>query len=742
MQKVGTIGEFILIEDGFWCGTIDKNGRMRISPDLHYRSIYEFVDGVAIACQSIQKNEALKWGLIDADGNHVSEFKYGFVEAWGEGYYKCEIGNKKNILRKDGSEVLKNWFNDVYKVERGLFVISNTIRKTKEHPTLYLRGLASVNGDVLFPPIFDRLGWHDEITLDFFYAEKNGKPYIITKEGSIIDPAGDHLPKSSDEEDNFIWNGPKDTVCDGCIFTDGINNKGEGCRKLQKQDFRNNVIKGRCEYCKQNEQDVSCREKWDMDHDEQAKDKASKVSDVYATKLVKDFIQDKLNGDIMQLVTFNFSELKNDKKYGNCGGFAFSAERTNIMKAIMTLTYSEVWPEISYYGFERYDYNVTMVNTYFMLLGSPVGNSFKGMQNFRPSADLLDRAWTFHSLCHTIGNYVTWAGGVGVCREQLCRAQRYVDTYLEAIHLAFTNVRKGNTDILSAINHKKKVYAPYRSDEGFTEMCKKMFLGDYLDRLGKPVRMFDGVWSDQKDLTREAYIKAVEQYFDFCEMEIPRRSRMIVNQLMEVLGMDSPIIELEKFITLEMPQDFEVLRSMPEDPDGAISYEKYTANAVCFIQTSPINTEEAMPLTDIKPIIDDLHQGLADNQGIVEVVNGDTKYNKQFVYSIIKSAREHQGMNYILTMHVVKKGKALCVRGQFEEMGTTGIRDTTVYEYARRQNLVKAIGGEGWFEDPYDEGFTRGLRMNLSEKREYDMSFPNHPLSQMRTFISFIIENN
>ena len=216
---------------------------------MKYNQMSEFVDGVAVATH---RNETgnLTWGLIDKDNNPVSEFKYNYVERWGEGYYKCEIGARKNILRRDGSEVLKAWFNDVFKVKKGLFIFSNTIRKTKDHPTLYMHGLASVNGDILVPPIFNRLMWHDEVVLDFFYAEIDKKPYLITKSGSIIDPAGDHLPKLSEEEDNFEWKGPQNTVCDGCIFTDGINNKGEGCRKLQKEEFRNNVIKGNCDHLK------------------------------------------------------------------------------------------------------------------------------------------------------------------------------------------------------------------------------------------------------------------------------------------------------------------------------------------------------------------------------------------------------------------------------------------------------------------------------------------------------------
>lgn len=96
-----------------------------------------------------------KWYLIDRTEKRVSD-GYTYIEEWGEGYYKAELGAKKNILRPDGSIVLRVWHNDVYKVKHGFFVFSNTIRKSKTNPkTRYTYGVAHVNGDVIFPMIFD-----------------------------------------------------------------------------------------------------------------------------------------------------------------------------------------------------------------------------------------------------------------------------------------------------------------------------------------------------------------------------------------------------------------------------------------------------------------------------------------------------------------------------------------------------------------------------------------------------------
>lgn len=137
--------------------------------------------------------ENTQWFLLDRNGNQVGE-RFSYIEAWGEGFYKAEQGTKKNILRPDGSLVLKNWHNDVFKVQHGFFLFSNTIRKSKTNPkTRYTYGVAHVNGDVIFPMIFDRAHWLEDG--NGIYAEIGTKPYIITLDGSIYDPARAHLPR-------------------------------------------------------------------------------------------------------------------------------------------------------------------------------------------------------------------------------------------------------------------------------------------------------------------------------------------------------------------------------------------------------------------------------------------------------------------------------------------------------------------------------------------------------------------
>lgn len=133
-----------------------------------------------------------QWYLIDKDSNQVTE-AYSYIEEWGEGYYKAEQGAKKNILRPDGSVVLDQWYNDVFKVQHGFFIFGNTIRKSKTNPkTRYIQGVAHVSGIIVFPMIFERTQWCEDGKA--IYAEIDEKPYILTLDGSIYDPAHSHLP--------------------------------------------------------------------------------------------------------------------------------------------------------------------------------------------------------------------------------------------------------------------------------------------------------------------------------------------------------------------------------------------------------------------------------------------------------------------------------------------------------------------------------------------------------------------
>ena len=194
-------------------------------------------------------------------------------------------------------------------------------------------------------------------------------------------------------------------------------------------------------------------------------------------------------------------------------------------------------------------------------------------------------------------------------------------------------------------------------------------------------------------------------------------------------------------LTLKLPAIYRKIQTLPDDPLDSIAYGMQTPNALCMILAYPIPYEKTMPLNK-EMVIDGIRHYLAESQGIIQVECDSTNNNVPYIYSIVKNISQ-EGSLYILTMHFVDeiRQEAYAISAQFQEIGTTGIRETNVYEYARRNNMVDEEAN-GWVKDPYDENFTYGIPMNLSENEMFDSAFPSHPLTQLRELLTYIIENN
>ena len=187
-----------------------------------------------------------------------------------------------------------------------------------------------------------------------------------------------------------------------------------------------------------------------------------------------------------------------------------------------------------------------------------------------------------------------------------------------------------------------------------------------------------------------------------------------------------------------VPNDYQKLKALPEDPEGCITYGKQTEGALCLVSVIPIKPSEAMDFSGRDDLIHGIHRTLAKNQALIEVDAGKLDSGKQFIYSVIKTKQEN-GIQYFLLMHIMERGYVTAVRAFFDEMGTTGIRDVTIYEAYRRK--WPDFSMNDWFHDPYVEDLLADFLMNLSEQEQFDEYFPQHPLSQCRQLIKFIKEN-
>jgi len=186
---------------------------------------------------------------------------------------------------------------------------------------------------------------------------------------------------------------------------------------------------------------------------------------------------------------------------------------------------------------------------------------------------------------------------------------------------------------------------------------------------------------------------------------------------------------------VNIPDYYEQIDPMPEDPEGSVVFRTQTENARCFLIGFPVDYSQSLPRNQ-KDLIAGIRSFLGKNQGIVQAETAD-----DYAFSIVKALLDpHGGVQYIFTFQKFYEDGILNIQGVFEEGYTTGIRDTIVFEMCLSNNLVSIEENNtvGWTRDPYDQSITEGALMNLSEEEDFDELFPDFPLTLCRELIKAI----
>lgn len=204
--------------------------------------------------------------------------------------------------------------------------------------------------------------------------------------------------------------------------------------------------------------------------------------------------------------------------------------------------------------------------------------------------------------------------------------------------------------------------------------------------------------------------------------------------------------------SLLIPKEFELIqKKLPDEmgiPDKALAFSKRTENTSALIVKFPVSEEASMPFNNDSAIISELHEVLGDDAGIIKVSSGTTAAGRPYAYDIIKHGMTSEdniplGIEYTLNINVKTDECIMFINASFAEEGNTGMRDSVVLPmFMQANNRENFDDLDGWFRDPYDPEFKRGLLMNVSEMEELDEKFPWHALSEARSFAKFVIENN
>lgn len=189
-----------------------------------------------------------------------------------------------------------------------------------------------------------------------------------------------------------------------------------------------------------------------------------------------------------------------------------------------------------------------------------------------------------------------------------------------------------------------------------------------------------------------------------------------------------------------LPDFYQKADSTLDDQEGSAVLFARSEMALCFVTLQQIDARDAMPF-DEETVIRLVHDDLDEDQGLVEVDSG-VAGGHRYIYSIVRSFKEDNsapgGVQYILCFHVESDARRCAhIQGYFDEVGTTGIRDSIVYSLQGKDGIPKPAK---WARDPYDPVRENGKLSNYSEDARFDAMFPAHPLSIARETLASIVE--
>lgn len=180
-----------------------------------------------------------------------------------------------------------------------------------------------------------------------------------------------------------------------------------------------------------------------------------------------------------------------------------------------------------------------------------------------------------------------------------------------------------------------------------------------------------------------------------------------------------------------------------QDEPGCIKWQEPKGASMLSINFFELKPDIAVPIQDVKGMRDQYRQAIAGANGGLIKLEVEKIQGLPIIDLIIKLPMISFGMCYIGSMTIPFRDYSYVIKIESAEQGVTGMRDSVILsKLMSEENLTSDENGlQGWFKDPYEDSFKGGILMNLSERPEYDIKFPTHPLSIVRSKLHFIKEH-
>ena len=172
--------------------------------------------------------------------------------------------------------------------------------------------------------------------------------------------------------------------------------------------------------------------------------------------------------------------------------------------------------------------------------------------------------------------------------------------------------------------------------------------------------------------------------------------------------------------------------------EGALRAWSDNAGGQLSLHRFDLEPDLVASLSDVDALREQYRHMVVKQNGAVVSVDRMDISGLPALKTVLKFQQEPHGMTYVGSYTFPFEDFSYVVRVICSEIGTTGIRDTVVAQKAG------GIAEEGiapdWFQDPYDPSFEASVLRNRSDDEEWDLLFPDHPLSRVRATLRLVTD--
>lgn len=233
-------------------------------------------------------------------------------------------------------------------------------------------------------------------------------------------------------------------------------------------------------------------------------------------QLLRDFIAEKLQGNIEALAEYDFSTLNSDTKYGCLAGPNIVCNYA-IVKAILAVAFGDKWRDLYIESLDDYTYQIHPIVRTQRLFGSLIADKyFMGLDKYKNvvTPDLMREAFDVEHWSRTIGNLLVVPSKTNLYEDfDNWQMRGYFDRMLKAV---YATIGKENLP----------KYIAYINDS---------MLNDFVDEGYSPKDVFVGVSIAAKDFWPTQLPLAIHEMYTFCKHFIPTRTEKIITILKEQL---------------------------------------------------------------------------------------------------------------------------------------------------------------------------------------------------------------